>query len=130
MQASKIWFLTKYRLAFYDSIESYFFDLIRYFFTINIQYFWQIADNKFLPIKIIILNIKCVQAINNHIKFIQLSDNTFQFGKFNTKKEDIKFFFTYLCQFYIYIEIILVLILSHLTGLLKIILTIYQECLI
>lgn len=83
--------------AFDDGMEPYNILLACCFLTINIEYFWQIADNKFLLKNIVKLNIKRAQTVKHHVKFMQLLDDQLQFGKYNTKKEDIKFALTFLC---------------------------------
>lgn len=65
-----------------------------------------------------------------HIKFIQLFNNQLQFSKHNAKEEDGKFFFVLVCQFDIYSQILLGIVLSHFAGPHKTTLAIYQECLI
>lgn len=113
--------------AFHDGMEPRFIPLARCFSTINIEYFLQIADNKFLPENIIKLSTERAQAIKHHVKFMQLSDDQLQFDEYNSKEKDTKFPLALLRPFHIYSQILLVVVLPHLTGLLGTSLATYQE---
>lgn len=120
-------FLTGRMPAFHDGMEPRFIPLARRFPTINVEYFRQIADNKFLPENIVKLSTERAQAVKHHVKFMQLSDDQLQFGEYNAKEEDTKFPLALLRQFHIYSQILLAVVLPHLTGPLGTALATYQE---
>ena len=58
---------------------------------------------------------------------MQLSDDQLQFGEYHAKEEDINFPLALLRQFHIYSQILLVVVLPHLSGPLGTALATYQE---